>query len=288
MARVPLDSTDGRTLGPTDGLASIPLPNHRNSPQRKCAASLHWRQPHVRLRLGCGKGLGQSPAKRRGFRRWIAPVPTSLCNSRLVGGAGSPARTRLSSPNSLIYGKIQGIRADSGSAGLAVGPDSLASTRTYAPLSLEPGTGNFVPRSREFAWPRSTESRGHDLPRKVLDGGGRPEPATYLSRPALGIRLHPRNPAAATRTASRTVPQASDAPDHAQQHQSQRQDPPVLAPKAREHRHDSLLSDFHPMLLSVRTRIGERGIHRSKNSGAYRAPFSEGLRSQRSAPSSVV
>ena len=85
----------------------------------------------------------------------------SLCNSRLVGGGSSPARTRLSAPNSLIYGKIQGICANSGSPGLAIGPDSLACTRTCAARSLEPGTGNFVPWSRD--------SLGHDLPLKLSD-----------------------------------------------------------------------------------------------------------------------
>jgi hypothetical protein len=160
-ARVLLDSADGRTLGTMDGLAPSPLSNRLYRPQRKHAALPRCGQPHGRLRLGSAKALAQRPAKRRGFRRWVALSPRILGARRLVGGAGSPARTRLSTPNSLIYGKIQGIRADSGSAGLATGPDSLACTRTCAPRSLEPGTGNFVPRSRD--------SRGLDPLRKVPD-----------------------------------------------------------------------------------------------------------------------
>ena len=136
-------------------LAPIPLPNHDNLSRRKHAASARGNRPHGGRRLGCAKGLGQSPAKSRDLSGRLALSPRILRTRRLVGGAGSPPRTGLSAPNSLIHGKIQGIRADSGSDGLAIGPVSLACTETCAPGFLEPVTGNLAPRSREFAWRRS-------------------------------------------------------------------------------------------------------------------------------------
>ena len=50
-----------------------------------------------------------------------------------------------------------GNSSESGFPRLAIGPDSLACTRTCAPRSLGPGTGNFVPRSRD-SYPRQGES----------------------------------------------------------------------------------------------------------------------------------
>jgi hypothetical protein len=152
-----------------EGLLALRRTASPQSPYRTTAIS---RGENARLRRGGASRMAVSawdarmcsaktPRNRGDFSGRARVRAGSLCNSRLVGGAGSPARTRLSTPNSLIYGKIQGIRADSGSAGLATGPDSLACTRTCAPRSLEPGTGNFVPRSRD--------SRGLDPLRKVPD-----------------------------------------------------------------------------------------------------------------------
>jgi hypothetical protein len=160
-AHVPPDPAHGRTLGTTDGLALIPVSNRDNRPQRKPAALAPWGRPHRCLRLGCAKALAQRPAKWRDSSGGLSLGPKILRSRRLVGGGSSPARTRLCTPNSLIYGKIQGIRADSGSAGVAIGTDSLARTSTCAPHSLETETGNFVLRSRD--------SRGHDLPQNVPD-----------------------------------------------------------------------------------------------------------------------
>jgi hypothetical protein len=79
--------------------------------------------------------------------------------------SGQSSASRSLRPNSLIYGKIQGIRADSGSSGLAMGPDSLPCTGAYTPLSLPPRTGNFVPRSRD--------SCGHPIPSQQPRGANR-------------------------------------------------------------------------------------------------------------------
>jgi hypothetical protein len=131
---------DARRSG--EGLALIPLTNRRNRPRRKWTPVARRGPAACGLRLGNAKALAQRPAKRRGFRRWPAARPISLCTRRLVGGAGSPARTRLFAPISLIYGKIQGIRTNSGSAGLAISPDSPARAGACTPRSLRSTTGN--------------------------------------------------------------------------------------------------------------------------------------------------
>ena len=73
-AHVPLDPAHGRTLGTTDGRATIPVSNHDIRPQRKPAASAQRSRPHGRLRLGCARALGQYPAESRGFLR---PCPSA-------------------------------------------------------------------------------------------------------------------------------------------------------------------------------------------------------------------
>jgi hypothetical protein len=164
-ARVPLDSAHGRTLGaPENGLAPFPLSNRRNRPRRRPAASPRLGQPHGGLRLGCAKVLAQRPAESRGFLRLCPSARGKSLQQQTGWRSGQSSANPSLRPNSLIYGKIQGICADLGSRGLASGPDSLACTRTCAPRSLEPGTGNFVPRSRD--------SPGQDAPWKVPDRRG--------------------------------------------------------------------------------------------------------------------
>ena len=103
-----------------EGLAPIPSTNRLYRPRRRRTAVARRRPARSRLRLGCAKALGQDPADSRGFLRPCPSARAKSLNSRLVGGAGSPARTRLSAPKSLILGKIQGNRATRGSAGPAI------------------------------------------------------------------------------------------------------------------------------------------------------------------------
>ena len=113
------------------------------------------------LRLGWAKVLGQDPAESRGFLRLCASARGKSLQRQTGWRSGQSGANPSLRPNSLYFPVDQGIRADSGSPGLAIGPDSPACTRTCAPRSLEPGTGNFVPRSRDSrrptGWPRSCD-----------------------------------------------------------------------------------------------------------------------------------
>jgi len=84
-------------------------------------------------------------------------------NNRQNGGAGSPARTGLS-PQFPELRENTGNSPGSGLPRRAISRDLSARAGAWPPVSLESGTGNFVPRSRD--------SRGHDLPRKVPDSRG--------------------------------------------------------------------------------------------------------------------
>ena len=135
---------------PENGLAIILLTKRFHRPRRKGTPVARRGPAPCRLRLDFAKVLGQDPAESRGFLRlWPSGRGKSL-QQRTGWRSGQSSANPSLRPNSLIYGKIQGICPDSGSRGPVIGPDSLACTRTCAPGSLEPGTGNFVPRSRDW------------------------------------------------------------------------------------------------------------------------------------------
>jgi len=134
---------------PDSGLAPVPLPNRLYRPRRKWTPAARRGPAPSRLRLGCAKARRPRP---RGIARFFGPAPDQPEDAPHAQTGWRSGQSRASPSlrrNSLIYGKIQGIRPDSGSVGLAIVTDSLACTRTCAPDSLEPVTGNFVPRSRD-------------------------------------------------------------------------------------------------------------------------------------------
>ena len=149
--------------------------NAQESGPRRRAQSQHPGQPNLWPLCGGARSLGRvasarpKPREIAGIFDPARPPPENSPDSRTSWRSGQSSANPPLCPNSLIYGKIPGIRADSGAAGLAIGPDSLACTRTCAPRSLEPGTGNFVPRSRD--------SHSRDPLRKAPD---------QLEKPVLG------------------------------------------------------------------------------------------------------
>ena len=133
---------------------SVSLIEPPQSAAEKMDACLKARPGTRRSPLGMRKGARPRPRGIAGISQAVSECAQEVSATADWLAERAVQREPVSPrPNSLIYGKIQGIRADSGAAGLAIGPDSLAWTRTWAPRSLEPGTGNFVLRSRD-SYPR--------------------------------------------------------------------------------------------------------------------------------------
>ena len=166
-ARVPLDPGYGRREGSWRS-GEWPHPHPRVQPQQSPAEKTRgfdaarpatWWSP-----LGMRNGARPKAREIAGMFDPARAQPESSPDARTGWRSGQSSANPSLRPDSLICGKIQGIRSDTGSAGLAIGPDSLPCTGAYAPRSLPLRTGNGVPRS--------TDSSGHDLPRKVPGGRG--------------------------------------------------------------------------------------------------------------------
>ena len=85
--------------------------------------------PNFRLRLpveiqllavphhvsGSGQAIKRKARQLAGFS-WVSRICERPVQTRLIGCAGSPSRTRLSDPNSPLQGKIQGFASKNGPA----------------------------------------------------------------------------------------------------------------------------------------------------------------------------